>query len=341
MWWDNKREELDDLHLEEGFPASSAQDSDAPISFSDDVKCLPERDTEAPHSSNERSLFAWAVGGSLLLHAGMLAALFSFRMTDRAVATLEPENNSLIESIAVRFVTQNPLRAEQADAESSGQQSAGQLPEEVEQVLPTDSAVEQVVELESDSVIETSSEEVIAETIVAEEAEATPSRLVPSISAVRSSIQQVNEQRRSRDWMQQCNPLEEDVQLLECGESEEPDYSAANRNATYLVLNPTFTQTREQRSISTIALQRETLLKQLEEADLPQWLKEYARQEMEISISDQSRFFNPTVDQIHQMTEKGDAAARARMMFGDAWLLDTVRREIQQNVHRENTPGRQ
>ena len=358
MQWDNEREELKELHLREGISADSAQQSFALTSFGEAEKREPTLISTVSRLADERRVMVWAVSGSVLLHAGLLVALLSFRLADRAVATLEEESDSLLESVAIRFVAHNPLRSQpnepvvRDDSESLTQQSRQQLAEDAGTISPEDGEAAELVAqedlLEPDSDSEAQSSERVpedgasttqstSEILVVENTESAPSRLLPSVSAMRSSIQQVNEQRRRRDWMRQCNPLQEDAHLLDCGEAESPDYSAATSNATYLALNPTFTATREQRSISTIALQRDTLIAQLEEADVPQWLKDYAQQEIDISISDESRFGNPMVDQIYQMTEKGEAAARARAMFGDAWLLDTMRREIQQNVHRENT----
>jgi hypothetical protein len=164
------------------------------------------------------------------------------------------------------------------------------------------------------------------------------SSLVPSIATMQRSIQQMNEQRQASGWGKQCNPLEQEAELLECGAGEQRDYARALTNTTYLSLNPTFTQTREQRSISTIALQRETLLAQLDSADIPQWQRDYAAQQLEISLSDESNFGRQTVNQIIQMTDKSEAGRQARMMFGDAWLLNTVREAVERNVHSEQIP---
>lgn len=164
------------------------------------------------------------------------------------------------------------------------------------------------------------------------------SLLVPSIATMQRSIQQMNEQRQASGRGKQCNPLEQEAELLECGAGEQRDYARALTNTTYLSLNPTFTQTREQRSISTIALQRETLLAQLDSADIPQWQPDYAAQQLEISLSDESNFGRQTVNQIIQMTDKSEAGRQARMMFGDAWLLNTVREAVERNVHSEQIP---
>ena len=347
MRWDNKQEELDELHLRESISAVSAQQSFVPTSFGKAEERMPAPTSTASGSANERRVLVWAVGASVLFHAGLFAALFSFRLADRAVATFDEENESLAELITVRFVAQNPQRSEpdavfdRGSSESLVQQLPEPIPEAVNQIAEREPLLEADFDnqAESSELVpenEVNTTQSSSETLVVENSQAAPSRLVPLVSAMRSSIQQVNEQRRRRNWMQQCNPLQEDAKLLDCGEAESPDYSAATSNATYLALNPTFTATREQRSISTITLQRDTLIAQLEEADVPQWLKDYARQEVDISISDESRFGNPMVDQIHQMTEKSEAAARARIHFGDAWLLDTTRRQIQKNVHREN-----
>jgi|GEM_PF-519875 len=314
-----------------------------------------------------RRLLFIAVSSSAVLHSILAVALVLFRPEFRVNEPASPP-----ELIAIRLTEENPLivqepqlvhqepqldqelqpdRVSEEENATEPQElsetelvNTEQLPEESEQIQDNQLAEQTVPDIEEpgEESLSLAEDQIPLMEESVERGVTLPSipqttRLVPNVAAMRDSIQRMNDEREARSWINQCNPLQEEDELIECSNSQERNsdtrYARALQNQTYTALNPVFTRSRTQQTISTITGLSPEIAEQIETAGLPEWMVDFAIQEMERNISEATYGGSATERTIIQMTDKSEAALQARKMFGDVWLQNTVREAMRRNVH--------
>lgn len=353
MRWGNRREHSSGWAPREPLVTADSDDEavvSTQVLVTAAARVGEDEDSRSGSAHRGTGLLAWAVGASLSIHFVLLLMLFVLEPDSG-----RPNGSSAVDSdeqqtIVVRMVGQNPLRAT-AEEPAQVQESEGPEVEKASEAIEPEvvgTNNELVVAEPIDELLEPGEESSILEVSDAapeptqEESGAAvrrPGVIAPTVAMMRDSIQAMDSQMRTQSWRRQCSPLQEESELLDCAEVAESDYSAATDNAVYRALNPAYTQSRSQRSVPVIAGEYAGLVEQIdtlvERRDLPAWLGDYALQQVDRSISDESGNVNRVVDHMIQMTDKSEAAQRGRIMFGDAWLRNTIEEAVRRDAHIE------
>lgn len=311
MDWNNRRDQTDALPqaLERG---------------SEFARERAEQGSEDGGRNTRFLLLALAL--SLILHGGLLLSLFRFGL-DTDPAPVTPQ------FVSIKLVPDNPLRAEptrQEAVEEVSNDLAEPEPdiESVAEAAPPEEPPPQTLppaELAS----EPPAQPPLSEAQPQSSRPAAPAIRLPSVDLVKSSLQSMEQQRRSQLWLRDCTRRQEESEVLDCDRESEVNYSAATRNATYRALNPVREVSSAQRNLPTVAANVDALGARLEQGDLVDGLADYLLRETEAAITLYSNPGNRAVDNIIQMTDKSAAAAQARQVLGDAWVT-TRSRQLQQ-----------
>lgn len=312
MDWNNRRDQTDAL------PQALERGSEFALE-------RVEQGSEDGGRSTRLLLLALAL--SLILHGGLLLSLFRFGL-DTDPAPVTPQ------FVSIKLVPDNPLRAEPT-REEVVEEISNDLAEpepDIESVAeavppPEESPPQTVPSTELAS--EPPAQPPLSEAQPQSSRPAAPAIRLPSVDLVKSSLQSMEQQRRSQLWLRDCTRRQEESDLLDCDSEPEVDYSAATRNATYRALNPVREVSRAQGNLPTVAANVDVLGERLQQGNLVDGLADYLLRETEAAITLYSNPGNRAVDNIIQMTDKSAAAAQARQVLGDAWVT-TRSRQLQQ-----------
>lgn len=283
---------------------------------------------DAVGQRKERRLLQLALLLSLALH-GVLAVLLLRGQSGQQAA---PVDDSPVQFVRINLLPDNPQRREPAPITESEPEAVAETPPQaidqaepqaLAEAEPTPEAAPESPAPQADQSSDPEQDPTIPAT--------NPRSLIelPSVDVVRSSVEQIDNARRSQLWLRDCNRRQEENELLDCDPGEQADYSAARENETYTALQPVRELTRSERSLSTIAVNRDALAGRLLESAVPDELAEYLLQQTDAAISLGSQTGNRTVEHMIEMTDKSAAAEQARRVLGDAWI-ETQSRRLQQ-----------
>ena len=159
---------------------------------------------------------------------------------------------------------------------------------------------------------------------------------LPTVAAVRSQLQQMQENADADAWRRDCTRRQAQSELLDCADDRDyaslPTASSAPREAIYRALNPVRRVSRAQRSLPAIAANVDGVAARLADSDIADGLAEYLLEQTEIGITDESASGNRAVEHMRRMTDRSAAAEQARMLLADPWVLRRSRELEQRKV---------
>lgn len=161
-----------------------------------------------------------------------------------------------------------------------------------------------------------------------------PQVVLPSPEDLVQSIRAVEAQRTSRLWAYDCNPRQQESELISCDDrAQTPDASSVSRfssqnaitSQTYRRFNPTQAVTRAQSSLPTVSRNASALAARLDSIAIPADLSAYLRQEVEAGISHNANQGRLAADMQDRLTDQSDAAQQARQFTDDPWIRNRIK----------------
>ena len=348
---DWRDDELDhDLHegLSDAFAVEFAEDDFGSQPAIDDKK-------QGFFSLKEQRLLLPALALSLSLHAGLAGWVLSARL-------LLPQDE-LPDFVEIQLIPFNPLLADDGIEELVEETVEEEIVED--QLEPSEELVEIFepellpdIELESqdDTTFEAPVE--IAEVLVPEELKEheliepeevidqeqaglpavesvvieAPEVFVPSLVNVQESINRIEQENKSQLWSYDCDRIEEESELRRCKPTDRRNYARVERNSTYASLNPVRVLSQSVRTLRTVTSNAPALASRLQSSDLPEGLSDYMMEQVEAGITHNTNPGNIVIENMEIMIEN-DAAAQARYIMNDPWVLNRKKELQQRNVH--------
>jgi hypothetical protein len=307
-------------------------------------------------SSREGRGLLFAVAASLLLHVLILSFFLNARIGADPV--------SLPDTVSIRLVPSNPLlapeiRPEQAPLPEPTVESAPIESEFVESATEALAGEDPAIQEEPQAPVEVDepppavepspnqtvgTEQTLPEAPVPPRVN-TPQIVLPSSEDLVQSIRAVEERRTSRLWAYDCNPRQQESQLITCDDrASTPDASSvsrfSSRNAitsqTYQRFNPTPEMTRGQRSLPAVSRNAPALAARLDSIAIPEDLSAYLRQEVEAGISHNANQGSLAADMQDRLTDQSDAAQQARQFTDDPWIRNRIKPRLSTRVSTGN-----
>jgi len=282
-------------------------------------------------SRSSRNLLI-SVAVSLLFHTTLLMSI--------AKLQVEFKEQPIPEVVEVRLVAANPLTPAPIAAteepplavpEPEINESAAEISDSealfTEEIVSNEEALS--APLEPEPVPQPDVEEIAP-------IELQPSRIfVPSVVTIQETLQQrrVRSEGDSKTWLYDCNMLEEESTVYTCDPEDRRDYRVIESNPTYQALNPIREISRSLRSLPVVTINAPALAARLASSDIPKGLSDYVLEELQAGITHNSNLGNRTVDHINLMTDRSAAAAMARQILGDGWVVTRAKELQQRKVH--------
>lgn len=158
--------------------------------------------------------------------------------------------------------------------------------------------------------------------------------ILPSVLAVQNSLREVDAQSRSWFYAYDCDPLEEEAGIRQCKpDSGNNNYQLIERNSTYRALNPIRQRSRSQQVSGIVAGQSRDLAGRLQEGAIPEGLSDYVLEELEAGITHDAELGNRAVKHMIDSTDKSAAAAIARELLDDEWIIQKSKELRNRKVH--------
>ena len=299
-------------------------------------------------SSREGRGLLFAVAASLLVHVLIL----SFFLNTRSGA----DPISLPDTVSIRLIPSNPLLTpEETPAEVPVLESSQIESEVIELIVETSAAEDPGAQAEPQAPAEVGELPPIAEPSP-EQIVDTPQTLpvapvqprvnipqvvLPSSEDLAQSIRTVEEQRTSRLWAYDCNPRQQESELISCDDRAETGvsssvgrFSSQNTltNQTYQRFNPTREVSRAQRSLPVVSSNAPALATRLDSVAIPEDLSAYLRQEVEAGISHNANQGSLAADMQDRLTDQSDAAQQARQFTDDPWIRNRIKPRLSTRV---------
>lgn len=292
-------------------------------------------------SSREGRGLLIAVAASLLVHVLILSFFLNARIGADPV--------SLPKTVSIRLLPNNPLLTpEEAPAPEPAVETTPIQSESVELATGTLAVEDPALQAEPQSPAAVDEPPPIAEPSpnqVVDTAEALPVApaqprvnipqiVLPSSEDLAQSIRAVEAQRTSRLWAYDCNPQQQESELIICDDRAEN--STGNRvgrfisqnaitSQTYQRFNPAQVVSRGQRSLPTVSRNAPALAARLDSIAIPEDLSAYLRQEVEAGISHNANQGGLAADMQDRLTDQSDAAQQARQFTDDPWIRNRIK----------------
>lgn len=301
-------------------------------------------------SSREGRGLLIAVAASLLVHVLILSFFLNARIGADPVSlpstvsirlvpsnpVLTPEESPVQEAPAPEPAVENAvisapidseiveLATEALAVEDPALQAEPQSPAQVDEPPP-------VAEPSQDQIVDTTDALPVAP---AQPRVNIPEVVLPSSEDLAQSIRAVEAQRTSRLWAYDCNPQQQESELITCDDrAQAPDAGSVSRfssqnaitSQTYQRFNPTQEVTRAQRSLPTVSRNAPALAARLDSIAIPADLSAYLRQEVEAGISHNANQGSLAADMQDRLTDQSDAAQQARQFTDDPWIRNRIK----------------
>jgi hypothetical protein len=328
-WRDDELTE--NLHegLSDAFSVEFADDELGSQAAIDDKK-------QGSFSLKEQRFLLLALVLSLCVHAGLAAWVLSARLT--------LQQDELPDFVEIQLIPSNPLLAEEIPEEVAEEEQPESMEELVEilesEVLPEiEEEILQEIELEQPLEVaevlepdEYTQDEFVDEDQFDRPVIEVPQVFVPSLVNVQESINVIEQQATSQLWAYDCDRIEEESELRRCKPTDRRNYASVERNSTYESLNPVQVLSQGIRTLGTVTSNAPALASRLRSSDLPEGLSDYVMEQVESGITHNTNPGNIAIENMDIMTEN-DAAAQARYIMNDPWVLNQEKVLRQRNVH--------
>ena len=303
-------------------------------------------------SSREGRGLLFAVAASLLVHVLILSFFLNARIGADPV--------SLPHTVSIRLVPSNPLlRPEQAPTNAPVLEASQIESEVIELMAETPAAEEPAAQAEPQAPVEVEEPPLLVEpspdqlidttdvlpVVPVQPRVNTPQIVLPSSEDLVQSIRAVEARRTSRLWAYDCNPQQQESELITCDDRAEISAGSSvsrfsSQNAitsrTYQRFNPTREITRAQRSLPVVSSNAPALAARLDSIAIPEDLGAYLRQEVEAGISHNANQGSLTADMQDRLTDQSDAAQQARQFTDDPWIRNRIKPRLSPRVTTEN-----
>lgn len=295
---------------------------------------LDEPDSEfiAP-DSRQRGLLLVAVVASLLLHGAIILALLF-----GAGETTAP---ALLGAVRINLVATNPQQLPsppQVIAESI-EDSAPSPVEELREVITDEVIPAAAPAMPPESEVNSAIPDLPVPVPVTEIGQGAALITLPTLLSVQQALRAVDAETGARNWLYECNQLEEDSGVRKCAVRNDAEaakrYQQVERNAAYEALNPVLERSRTERSLRTVYQNTSGVAAALSANAIPESLAGYLLDELEAGTSLYTNNGTDRNQHMRRMVDRSAAAKQAERVLADPWVqgraTELQQRKVQAN----------